>query len=218
MLSTRLKSLIQIIEQHAVGEEFYDIACDHCLVGEYFFNENRFSKVYCIDQSRKALEIAFERLKRNNLYSQIPDGFFYKNSALEINHEKGENLTLQKKSTLLLAGIGGHTLTRILDGLSGEKNFSHFVLSPHNDHVHVRRFLAQKGFGLIEESVVQDKEHFYEVYVVSMAERAPIHPYGSKIWQNPNNTSYLRYYVEKLSRYPNSSENALIIEYLKQFI
>lgn len=73
-----------------------------------------------------------------------------------------ENLKAGEGDTLVIAGMGGPLMERILtDGQSVRDSFSEMILQPQSDIPHFRRFIQSQGFQIVEEKMVEEEGKFY---------------------------------------------------------
>lgn len=69
-------------------------------------------------------------------------------------------------ATIVIAGMGGAKLVRLLEGFPGLPSTSRLVLSPNTQWPQVRAFVARRGFALVGEDLVEDRGHAYLVLSV----------------------------------------------------
>ncbi|MDD4797835.1 MAG: class I SAM-dependent methyltransferase [Eubacteriales bacterium] len=148
-LTKRLKAVADYVDTHRAVA---DIGCDHGKLALYLAQAGC-PKVLGCDISRPSLEKA-HRLKAQ-----------YAQPNLELRTGDGlAAVTPGEVSALVLSGMGGSTIARILgrhpDVLC---RVEQLVLSPHSELAQVYDFLARNGFYLADEAIVHDAGRLYRV-------------------------------------------------------
>lgn len=121
-LSPRLSAVYQ---QLLVGEEVWDVCCDHGYLGLAAFESGHFSDVHFVDQAVHLIE----RLRsKYQLQAQ-------KKSRMHFWPCSGEDVATRVCGNVVIAGVGATTTLQILNGLfAKEKLFAkRLILSPHKD-------------------------------------------------------------------------------------
>lgn len=150
-LSERLQAVVNLITK---GAKVADIGCDHAYLSIYMVEENLASKVIAMDVNKGPLERAKENIKQyhfeNQIETRLSDGLM----ALE----PGE------VDTLLIAGMGGALMQRILTGKREVlKQVKELVLQPQSEIREMRFFLEEIGFHIIKEDMVMDAGKYYVI-------------------------------------------------------
>jgi len=71
-----------------------------------------------------------------------------------------------KIDTVVIAGMGGRLITDILTaGHSDNQKYQRLILQPNTDVLAVRAWLQANGYALIDEQMLLDDHHYYEVLV-----------------------------------------------------
>ncbi len=151
MLSRRLKIISQFIEpEDVVG----DIGTDSGQL-PIFLALHGHKYVYASDNKKGPFDNLNKKVKEANLERVIK-------TALR----DGLDRLPKKVNTLVIAGLGGELLCEILS--KGQKkldNIKKLILAPNNSEPSVRKMLSFLGFMIIDEEVVKEGRHFYEIIV-----------------------------------------------------
>ena len=105
--------------------------------------------------------------------------------------------------TVVCAGMGGETIAAILDAVpwSREKGL---LLQPMSRAEYLRPWLADHGYAVLGETLVEDKGHLYPVLQATGGEMRPLAPgqqyYGFSQPDSPLFAGYLREWRQRLQR------------------
>ena len=149
ILNKRLETLSAFILDN---ECVIDIGCDHGLLGIYLFLNRKNLKMISSDVNRGPLEKAQENLEKYNLVDKI-----------ELRLGNGLQVMSNDINTIVISGMGGITITNILQNINKYKNVSKLVLSPNNEFPYVRKTLSKLGFYIVNEKMVLEKGKYYLV-------------------------------------------------------
>lgn len=165
-LSRRLQAVVDLVTR---GKKVADVGCDHAYISIYMVEQKIASHVIAMDVNRGPLERAKENIKKFGL-----DGF------IETRLSDGiKKLEPGEAETLLIAGMGGPLMQQIILGNSKAlETVDELVLQPQSEIKEVRVFLAQIGFGIVEENMVLDEGKYY---VMMRAKRGAKHTYTSEL-------------------------------------
>lgn len=131
-----------------------DIGCDHGFTSVYLVQNGLATGAIAADINKKPLEKAREHIKEHGLSDKI-----------SVRLSDGvKNLKEGEADTILISGMGGALITKILDeGLSVINSAGELVLSPQSEVHLVRRFLHGRGFRITDEAMVYDKNKYYVI-------------------------------------------------------
>ena len=148
MISARLKEIAKFTSGF---NSLLDVGSDHGLLPIYAIKSGYVNSAIASDINYKPLIKAKENIKKNNLdietivYDGIPE------CSCEV---------------IVIAGMGAELIISILEKtLSNAKNLKRLVLSPNCDYDLLRRFIT-KDFKIVDEDIIYDKKHFYEIIVL----------------------------------------------------
>lgn len=149
MLSKRLLAISEMVEKNRVA---YDVGCDHGLL-PCFLVRNGFSpKAYASDIAEGPLAKAKENIHHHKL-----DGLVIPILA------DGLSLVPNDVETVIIAGMGVHTIISILDA-ANLSSFKQIICAPNKDMSILRRYLSSRHLTIRDERVVHDR-FFYEIIV-----------------------------------------------------
>lgn len=148
-LTKRLKMNVDLVPK---GARVGDIGCDHGYVSIYLVQEKSCPYVAAMDVNQGPLAMAKKNIRRAGLTDRI-----------ELILSDGmEKLREEKVDTLLLAGMGGMLMCRILQQYPEKmKHIQCMILQPQSDLAQVRKLVHRLGFYLDQESACTDAGKFY---------------------------------------------------------
>ena len=147
-----------------------DIGTDHGLLPRHLLQSGR--AAYCIATERDARRV--ERLR--HAAAERPT-----RAALEVR--QGDGLDVlgpeDRIAVVIAAGLGARSILRLLDQDSAHRlGVTRLVLQPLTEPARLRRGLAERGFGIVEERLVLDRQRLYTVIAADWgrADQFPDHP------------------------------------------
>lgn len=148
-LSLRLSAIADMV---TTGNRLVDVGCDHGYLPVYLIQQKKIPSAIAMDVRKGPLSRAKEHIRQYGLeeyiQARLSDGL--------------ENLKAGEGDTLVIAGMGGPLMERILtDGQSVRDSFSELILQPQSDIPHFRRFIQSQGFQIVEEKMVEEEGKFY---------------------------------------------------------
>lgn len=137
----KLSPRMQLIYDHLIpGKPVWDFCCDHGYLGLNAYESGQFSEVYFVDQVRHIIE----QLKR-----RFEDQHFDEASKTQAHFlpRAGENITVPVQGTVVIAGVGPHTISKILNNLVEKKllEADRLILSPHGDDEKLLQIFAENS-------------------------------------------------------------------------
>lgn len=149
------KRLETIIERMPDAGCLADIGCDHAYVAIEAVRRGRAARALACDIRKGPLQQAAEHILcaglAGKIETRLSDGL--------------EKVAPGEADTVVVAGMGGPLMERILQGRLGD--FAHFVLSPQSEIPHFRRFLLTEGMQINEETMLIDEGKYYVILNVS---------------------------------------------------
>ncbi|MGN0382736.1 MAG: tRNA (adenine(22)-N(1))-methyltransferase [Eubacterium sp.] len=184
-ISYRLKKVADMVTS---GNRLADIGTDHGYVPIYLVKNKIIPSAIAMDinkgpLSRAAMHIREEGI--NCIETRLSDGL--------------ENLKPGEVDTILIAGMGGELMIRILQ--SGSKvleSVKEIILSPHSEWFQVRKYLLSCGYEIINENIITDQGKYY---IIIKAEKT-----GKYIHYNTEELKYGKILID--------SRNEVLKEYL----
>lgn len=150
-LSKRLAAVAERVPQNTV---IADIGTDHAYVPVYLVQKGICPRAVAGDFNSGPVKSARETVR---LY-----GLEYK-----IDVRQGDGLEILEPGevdVVILAGMGGLLVTRILEGGTEViKQLQCLLLQPNNYAGTVRNWLAENGWGLVDEHLIEENGKFYPV-------------------------------------------------------
>lgn len=148
-LSKRLTALAELVTE---GKRLADIGTDHGYIPIYLCLKGRIPSAIAMDINEGPLERAMEHILEYGLTSRI-----------ETRLSDGlQKLCPGEADTILIAGMGGGLITKILSGgghaVTGTEEL---VLQPQSEISKVRRYLREHGFVITDEDMVEEDGKFY---------------------------------------------------------
>ena len=136
------------------GLPFWDICCDHGYIGILALKSQRYTSVYFVDNVEHIIDRLTKLIKISP--SDIP-----KDQAFLI-HSPAEELSLKLFGTVVIAGVGGRTIIKILKSLL-LRNLLYaevLLLSAHTDEAMLSEFIMDSPMAkkYITEAVYEIKE------------------------------------------------------------
>lgn len=137
------------------GAKVADIGCDHGYAAIWLVRHGISEKVIALDINRGPIERAKEHVREAGLERQI-----------ECRLSDGTaKLSPGEADTLMLAGMGGPLMIRILE--EGDRVFEKvdtLVLQPQSEIGEVRQFLSRQGFQITKEKAcVEDGKYYFAI-------------------------------------------------------
>lgn len=188
VLSQRMQMVADMVSR---GNVLADIGCDHGFVSIYLLENGICPKVIAMDVNEGPLLRAREHIEERGLSSYI-----------DVRLSDGmEKLLLGEADSILIAGMGGRLVIRILtDCMEKAKALKEIVLQPQSELHLVRQFLNEAGFHILEENMVKDNGKYYPAMRVVWQQDGPKPLAEEELWYGPNllqkKNPVLREYLE----------------------
>jgi tRNA (adenine22-N1)-methyltransferase len=148
-LSGRLRAIAEMVPHTGTVA---DIGCDHGKLAVWLMRQGWAQRVICGDISTKSLNKARRLAEAEGLSGQIDARA---GSGLGI-------LTAGEADAAVIAGMGGELIVSILEA-DRDKAPDTLVLSCHTSADVLRGWLAENGYYFEDETLVEEKGHFYPV-------------------------------------------------------
>jgi tRNA (adenine22-N1)-methyltransferase len=165
----RFEKILSFVRPHHV---LYDLCCDHGLMGLKALVDCKSAKVHFVDQSENALQAIRSELKL------LPPDLQSKARVHCMPAERCVNL--DEPSDFIIAGVGISTCISIISELFPAGLANHrLILAPQQKSQVLRKFLIEKDFRLVDETVTIERQRFREIIVVE-AKGEAIDLYGHR--------------------------------------
>lgn len=148
-LSKRMRKLAGLVTE---GNRLADVGTDHGYIPIELVRQRRIPSAIAMDVNRGPLERAREHIRTYGLdtyiETRLSDGLW--------------ELKPGEADTVLIAGMGGQLMTRILiGGRHCLDTVKELILQPQSEIWLVREWLQQNGFQIEEEDIVKDEGKYY---------------------------------------------------------
>lgn len=143
MLSKRLKTVADMVTR---GNIVADIGTDHGYVPIYLIKNKISPYAYAMDINMGPLKSAEKNIKSEGLSEKIE-------TILSDGMEKFEP---GMADTVIIAGMGGELIIRILKASKAKKSIKELVLSPHKGVDLVRKYILSENWHITDEKMLTD--------------------------------------------------------------
>lgn len=170
-LSKRLKEIADFIP---LASRLADIGSDHAYLPIYLIQQEKID--YAIAGEvvagpfQHAQEEVVTRRLEDNIHVRLGDGLDVVEKDDEIDQ-------------VVIAGMGGHLIASILEkGLQNQRvsDGQRFVLQPNNEEAYLRRFLLEEHFEILQESILSENNHFYEIIVAKYRDNQEVEAWSGE--------------------------------------
>lgn len=148
MLSKRLQRLAEMVSE---GNRLADIGTDHAFLPIELVKEKRIPSAIAMDVKKGPFSKATEHINEAGLerYIQVrlSDGL--------------EKLEPDEVDTVLMAGMGGRLMMKILDRWDDLSAVKEWIFQPQSEIDVFRYYLAERGLVIIDEDMIFEEEKFY---------------------------------------------------------
>ncbi len=145
----RLQALADLVTP---GHRLADVGCDHGYLPVYLCLNEKIPSAIAMDVNAGPLAKAEAHIEAyglaNRIQTRLSDGL--------------EKLQESEVDTVLLAGMGGHLMVRILtEGSAALATVSELILQPQSDIALVRRWVRTHDFSIVAEDFVKEDGKYY---------------------------------------------------------
>lgn len=157
-LSKRLQLLADVINKYKQGNRLADIGSDHAYLPCYLIENKIVCHVYACDVASGPLQSAKDTILQYEMQDQV--------TALL---GRGLEPILDKEVDMIsISGMGAYLITEILDAnYKYLDNIRVLFLQANANTDYLRGYLFSHHFQIIDEQMVKDGGHIYEVMVVT---------------------------------------------------
>ncbi len=186
-LSKRLQLVASFVPDNT---NIIDVGCDHALLSIYLYKTLKNVQVTASDINPNPLKIAKENIQKYNLDKKIK--VVLKNGIEDLDKEI---------DTIIISGMGGILISKIIDNKDNLKNIKNIILSPNNDFPLVRKTLVNLGYKIEKEQLVIDSKKTYLVLKAIKGDSKKINYFFGTLKSNSLETIY--YYTNILNTNTN---------------
>ena len=150
MLDNRLKMCADMISGKGI---VCDVGTDHALLAAYLITNGKCEKVIASDINEGPLESAGKTVEKYGISGKV-----------ELVLSDGlKNVNGEGVSDIVIAGMGGETIVKILSECQFDLNGIRLILQPMTTAEILRKWLCMYGFSVISEKGVAEGEKLYTV-------------------------------------------------------
>lgn len=156
MLSKRLNKVLEYIE---TDDRIVDVGCDHGYLAKAALQKG-VKLVQLVDNKKMPLQRAIQNL------CDYPE-------QEKIIYTLASGLTKVHKqiNVACICGMGGDLISQIInDSMSTASTLDKLILQPNTKCNHLRKYLNDNSFAIIDEEMVFENEKFYQIIVTKKAQ------------------------------------------------
>jgi len=193
-LNSRLLSAAELVRQDAV---FADIGTDHAYLPVFLLKKGKISRAYASDINKGPLMRAEENARAAGLSDKI---------TLTLS-DGAAHLKLCGITDYAICGMGGELIASIIDAAPHLKDSSvRLILGPNSRQGHLRAYLSENGFEILEELYSFDAGKYYLTLLAEYTGKAkaldPITAeLGREMTDNVNLDCHIGYIEGKITAY-----------------
>ncbi|PSL11721.1 tRNA (adenine22-N1)-methyltransferase [Marinobacterium halophilum] len=195
-LSKRLQQILSMAE--AGYTHIWDCCCDHGYLGAALLTEQRTACIHFVDVVPELIDALDTRL-RQHYPTSLWQTHCMDMAQLPLEDHSGKHL-------VIIAGVGGELMTDCVDQIHRRHPHADidYLLCPVYHPFRLRQLLIRHDFKRIEEALVQDKQRFYEILLVTGSAQADptlpsVSTAGDHIWHadTPAQTRIAEQYLRR---------------------
>ncbi|TYR82381.1 tRNA (adenine-N(1))-methyltransferase [Priestia megaterium] len=165
-LSKRLEEVVKSIPKKAM---IADIGSDHAYLPCYAYLNGYIRGAVAGEITEGPLQSAIQQVKKTNLTDVID---VRKGNGLEV-------ISLNEVECITIAGMGGTLIRMILDeGKEKLEGVTRLILQPNIGAYHIRQWLMNHHWSIIDEKIIEEDERIYEIIVAERGD--PLDTYGNE--------------------------------------
>lgn len=186
-LSKRLDAISKLVEKYKHGEVLADIGSDHGYLPCDLVSRGVIEKAYACDIAEGPLNASIENIQINQLENKVIPLL-----------GSGMNPIIGKKVNMIsIAGMGGILMVEILNEYRDLLKNYRFVLQANVGIEILREYLDKNHLKIIDEGIVEDAHHIYEIIVCEYDESTSYtkedYYFGPILRKNKNDLFYKKW-------------------------
>lgn len=154
-LSKRLQAIADLIEKYKQGERLADIGTDHAYLPCYLVEKGIIEKAYACDIASGPINASIETIKQYQLEKYV----------IPLLGSGMNPITDKNVDMISICGMGGKLTVDILDENRDYIDHHRFILQSNIGLEVLREYLYQQNMKIIDEDIVKDAHHIYEIIV-----------------------------------------------------
>lgn len=154
-LSKRLLAIAKLIKKHSNHGQLADIGSDHGYLPCWLLKNDIVEYAYACEIADGPLQACQSTVQLCHMVDKI-------------SVRKGDGLApiiSEKLDIISICGMGGNLICDILKSNLDNVQVDTLVLQANINEVLVRKFLVNNGWMIIDEDIVEDMHHYYEIIV-----------------------------------------------------
>lgn len=191
-LTPRLRAIAQ---QVPLGTRLADVGTDHGYLPVWLLLNGRIKGAVAADLRKGPLERARETARQ-----------YRQSAAISFRLCDGlADIASNEVDTVVIAGMGGETITDILKAAPWTQQGKLLLLQPMTGIPNLRRWLQNNGYAILDEQLAQEGKRLYSIWTVKGGAMPPLSP--AELWAGENRDGPLR--LEYLSMVEKKVQKAL---------
>ena len=152
-LSYRLQKIAQLV---GTAEVLIDVGTDHGLLPVYLAEKGRVQRVYATDIAPEPLRRAKSLIEKTDTGDKI----------IPVLTDGLRGLEHTAPEVIVIAGMGGETIRKILSEAPWTKAHVRLILEPQSRPEELRRWLVHNGYDIFSETLVEEAGKLYPILSV----------------------------------------------------
>jgi len=160
-LSKRLMAIAKLIQKHSNHGYLADIGSDHGYLPCWLIEHDVVKKAYACEIADGPLKACLNTVQLCHMEDKI-------------SVRKGDGLApviSENIDMVSICGMGGNLICEILEKDLAKTDISMLVMQPNINEGLLRRFLNENGWKIVDEDIVEDMHHYYEIIVAIKGEQ-----------------------------------------------
>lgn len=189
-LSKRLATIASMIEKHSQYGTMADIGSDHGYLPVFLVLEDVVPFAIACDIADGPLQACLSTVQLSHTEDKI-------------SVKKGDGLAPiigEELDVVSICGMGGNLICDILEANLDKINLNTLVIEANVNEPLVRAWLNHHGWQIIDESIVEDAKHYYEIMVAKKGEQlltSMQQYFGKYLLENQNETFIKKWQWQK---------------------
>ncbi|WP_102335795.1 tRNA (adenine(22)-N(1))-methyltransferase [Salimicrobium jeotgali] len=176
----RLSERLSLIAEYLPEETYFaDIGSDHAYLPVYYCLNHPEAKALAGEVNEGPLDSAKKVIEEYEVHNRVEAR---KGDGLDVL--EGRNV-----SEVVIAGMGGPLIASILErGKDRLRDVRRLLLQPNIHSEIVRRWLEENGYALVDEKIIEENNHIYEILIADRDASSSLYTKDHKeteLWLGP---------------------------------
>lgn len=207
MLSKRLQAIADMVSDNKIVA---DVGSDHGYIPIELIKTQKCPKAFAMDINKGPIDRAIENATLNKVDDKIT--FLLSDGMEKLNPNDCESV--------IIAGMGGDLILKILQESKINDTVDEFIVSPHTKQWLVREYFINNGFKIVNEQMLMDAGKYYQIIKAIRKTNDEVYQqtdlmYG-KILLDKKDSTLKKYLEKELSKYKKIAENKNVREILEK--